>query len=145
MHARTHARTHPHTVSYLLGPQTYGRWLAVSDCHIKFTLLWSVKPRFCFIQLHPEPGWSQEAEDAIQSLDKQLRSEPRFQRALRDTVHPTGSTAQLTCIVNGRVEEVWKIASAHSEICRKIRKMVIFKFKLGAVLRWWHQPGKSLC
>uniref|UniRef100_H3CH65 Myosin, light chain kinase 5 n=1 Tax=Tetraodon nigroviridis TaxID=99883 RepID=H3CH65_TETNG len=60
-----------------------------------------VKPRFCVIQLHPEPSWSQEAEEAIQSLDKQLRSEPRFRQALRDAVHPTGSTAQLTCIVNG--------------------------------------------
>ncbi|XP_056881527.1 myosin light chain kinase, smooth muscle-like [Takifugu flavidus] len=48
-----------------------------------------------------EPGWSQEAEEAIESLDKQLRSEPRFRQALRDTIHPTGATARLTCIVNG--------------------------------------------
>lgn len=59
-------------------------------------------------QLHPEPGWSQEAEEAIQSLDKQLRSEPRFRQALRDTVHRPGSTAQLTCIVSGRVKELWE-------------------------------------
>nr|XP_046233018.1 myosin light chain kinase, smooth muscle-like [Scatophagus argus]XP_046233019.1 myosin light chain kinase, smooth muscle-like [Scatophagus argus] len=48
-----------------------------------------------------EPGWSQEAEEAIQSLDKQLHSEPRFRRALRDTTLPKGATAQLTCLVNG--------------------------------------------
>ncbi|KAM9336873.1 myosin light chain kinase, smooth muscle-like isoform 2-T2 [Symphorus nematophorus] len=48
-----------------------------------------------------EPGWSQEAEKAIQSLDKQLQSEPRFQRALKDTTLPKGATAQLTCLVNG--------------------------------------------
>ncbi|XP_070708167.1 myosin light chain kinase, smooth muscle-like [Pempheris klunzingeri] len=48
-----------------------------------------------------EPGWSQEAEEAIQSLDKQLQSEPRFQQALKDTTLPKGATAQLTCLVNG--------------------------------------------
>ncbi|KAM6898342.1 myosin light chain kinase, smooth muscle-like [Lycodopsis pacificus] len=48
-----------------------------------------------------EPGWSQEAEEAIQSLDKQLQSEPRFQRTLRDTTLPKGATARLTCLVNG--------------------------------------------
>lgn len=48
-----------------------------------------------------EPGWSQEAEEAIQSLDKQLQSEPRFQRALKDATLPKGATAQLTCLVNG--------------------------------------------
>lgn len=50
---------------------------------------------------HPEPGWSPEAEEAIQSLEKQLRSEPRFQRALQDTILPRGATAQLTCLVDG--------------------------------------------
>ncbi|XP_041670775.1 myosin light chain kinase, smooth muscle-like [Cheilinus undulatus] len=48
-----------------------------------------------------EPGWSQEAEEAIQSLDKQLRSEPRFQQTLKDLTLPKGATAQLTCTVNG--------------------------------------------
>ncbi|XP_068439500.1 myosin light chain kinase, smooth muscle-like isoform X2 [Clinocottus analis] len=48
-----------------------------------------------------EPGWSQEAEEAIQSLDKQLQSEPRFQQALKDATLPKGATARLTCLVNG--------------------------------------------
>lgn len=48
-----------------------------------------------------EPGWSQEAEEAIQSMDKQLQSEPRFQQALKDTTLPKGATAQLTCLING--------------------------------------------
>ncbi|XP_071401845.1 myosin light chain kinase, smooth muscle-like [Centroberyx affinis] len=51
-----------------------------------------------------EPGWSQEAEKAIQSLDQQLQSEPRFQQALRDTALPKGATAQLTCLVHGYPE-----------------------------------------
>uniref|UniRef100_A0A8C6SNM8 Myosin light chain kinase n=1 Tax=Neogobius melanostomus TaxID=47308 RepID=A0A8C6SNM8_9GOBI len=51
---------------------------------------------------HPEPGWSQEAEEAIQSLDKQLQCEPRFRQALRDTTLAKGATAQLTCLVNGK-------------------------------------------
>ncbi|XP_078134708.1 myosin light chain kinase, smooth muscle-like isoform X4 [Sander vitreus] len=46
-------------------------------------------------------GWSQEAEEAIQSLDKQLQSEPRFQHALKDATLPKGATARLTCLVNG--------------------------------------------
>uniref|UniRef100_UPI0037E7F184 myosin light chain kinase, smooth muscle-like n=1 Tax=Semicossyphus pulcher TaxID=241346 RepID=UPI0037E7F184 len=48
-----------------------------------------------------EPGWSPEAEEAIQSLEKQLQSEPRFQQALKDVTLPKGATAQLSCIVNG--------------------------------------------
>ncbi|CAM9131919.1 unnamed protein product [Lampetra planeri] len=36
----------------------------------------------------------------IQSLDKQLRSEPRFQQTLRDAVLPKGASARLTCRVN---------------------------------------------
>ncbi|XP_029978368.1 myosin light chain kinase, smooth muscle-like [Sphaeramia orbicularis] len=48
-----------------------------------------------------EPGWSQEAEEAIQSLDKQLQREPRFQQALKDTTLPRGATAQLTCLISG--------------------------------------------
>lgn len=48
-----------------------------------------------------EPGWSPEAEEAIQSLDKQLRSEPRFQQALRDASLPRGATARLACLVHG--------------------------------------------
>ncbi|KAK1881373.1 Myosin light chain kinase smooth muscle [Dissostichus eleginoides] len=56
-----------------------------------------------------EPGWSQEAEEAIQSLDKQLQSEPRFQQALKDTTLPKGATARLTCLVNGypQLEVKW--------------------------------------
>ncbi|XP_034414613.1 myosin light chain kinase, smooth muscle-like isoform X2 [Cyclopterus lumpus] len=48
-----------------------------------------------------EPGWSQEAEEAFQSLDKQLQSEPRFQQALKDATLPKGATLRLTCLVNG--------------------------------------------
>ncbi|KAM7370726.1 hypothetical protein PAMP_010251 [Pampus punctatissimus] len=48
-----------------------------------------------------EPGWSQEAEEAIRSLDKQLQSEPCFQQPLKDTTLPKGATAHLTCLVNG--------------------------------------------
>ncbi|XP_074519393.1 myosin light chain kinase, smooth muscle-like isoform X2 [Halichoeres trimaculatus] len=48
-----------------------------------------------------EPGWSQEAEEAIQSLEKQLQSEPRFQQALKDVTLTKGATARLTCVVNG--------------------------------------------
>ncbi|XP_054624628.1 myosin light chain kinase, smooth muscle-like isoform X2 [Dunckerocampus dactyliophorus] len=48
-----------------------------------------------------EPSWSQEAEEAIRSLDKQLQSEPRFQEPLRDTTLPKGSTAHLACRVDG--------------------------------------------
>ncbi|GAA6214339.1 myosin light chain kinase, smooth muscle-like isoform X1 [Lates japonicus] len=48
-----------------------------------------------------EPSWSQEAEEAIQSLDKQLQSEPCFQQVLKDTTLPKGATAQLRCLVNG--------------------------------------------
>ncbi|XP_039991866.1 myosin light chain kinase, smooth muscle-like [Xiphias gladius] len=48
-----------------------------------------------------EPGWSREAAVAIQSLDKQLQSEPCFREVLKDTTLPKGATAQLTCLVNG--------------------------------------------
>ncbi|XP_061563842.1 myosin light chain kinase, smooth muscle-like [Cololabis saira] len=48
-----------------------------------------------------EPGWSQEAEEAIKSLDKQLQTEPRFQQTLKDVTLPIGATAQLTCLVDG--------------------------------------------
>ncbi|CAB1448705.1 unnamed protein product [Pleuronectes platessa] len=48
-----------------------------------------------------EPVWSQEAEEAIQSLEKQLQSEPCFQQALRDATLAKGATAQLRCLVNG--------------------------------------------
>lgn len=51
-----------------------------------------------------EPGWSQEAEKAIQSLDKQLQSEPRFHQTLKDTTLPKGATAQLTCLISGYPE-----------------------------------------
>ncbi|XP_028332409.1 myosin light chain kinase, smooth muscle-like [Gouania willdenowi] len=48
-----------------------------------------------------EPGWSHEAEEALQALDKQLQIEPRFLQALKDAALPEGATAQLTCHVNG--------------------------------------------
>ncbi|XP_056285534.1 myosin light chain kinase, smooth muscle-like isoform X2 [Pseudoliparis swirei] len=48
-----------------------------------------------------EPGWSQEAEEAIQSLDEQLQSEPRFQQALKDASLPKGATLRFTCLVSG--------------------------------------------
>ncbi|XP_058477440.1 myosin light chain kinase, smooth muscle-like [Solea solea] len=48
-----------------------------------------------------DPGWSREAEEAIQSLDKQLQTEPCFQQALRDATLPRGATAQLRCCVTG--------------------------------------------
>ncbi|KAM6897279.1 myosin light chain kinase, smooth muscle-like [Xenentodon cancila] len=48
-----------------------------------------------------EPGWSQEAEEAIKSLDKQLQTEPHFQQPLKDATLPIGATAQLTCHVDG--------------------------------------------
>ncbi|MEQ2298780.1 hypothetical protein AMECASPLE_008888 [Ameca splendens] len=48
-----------------------------------------------------EPVWSREAEAAIQSLDKQLHTEPHFQQALKDITLPKGETAQLTCLVDG--------------------------------------------
>ncbi|KAK7919460.1 hypothetical protein WMY93_010744 [Mugilogobius chulae] len=51
-----------------------------------------------------EPAWSQEAEEAIRSLDKQLQSEPRFHQTLKDTTLRKGATAQLTCLVNGYPE-----------------------------------------
>ncbi|KAF6734761.1 Myosin light chain kinase, smooth muscle [Oryzias melastigma] len=48
-----------------------------------------------------EPTWSQEAEEAIQALDKQLQIEPRFLQTLRDTTAASGATATLTCHVEG--------------------------------------------
>ncbi|XP_017293667.1 myosin light chain kinase, smooth muscle isoform X2 [Kryptolebias marmoratus] len=48
-----------------------------------------------------EPGWSQEAEEAIRSLDKQLQTEPRFQQVLKDVSLPKGATAELTCLIDG--------------------------------------------
>ncbi|XP_038128593.1 myosin light chain kinase, smooth muscle-like [Cyprinodon tularosa] len=48
-----------------------------------------------------EPAWSREAEEAIQSLDKQLQTEPHFQQVLKDITLPKGETAQLTCLVDG--------------------------------------------
>ncbi|XP_008277350.1 myosin light chain kinase, smooth muscle-like isoform X2 [Stegastes partitus] len=68
-----------------------------------------------------EPGWSQEAEEAIQSLDKQLQIEPRFQQALKDATLPKGATAQLTCLVNGYPQPVVKWLQDEklmSESCR---------------------------
>ncbi|KAM8877714.1 myosin light chain kinase, smooth muscle-like isoform 1-T2 [Synchiropus picturatus] len=51
--------------------------------------------------LSEEPCWSPAAEEAIQSLDKQLQSEPRFQQPLKDVAFPRGATANLTCRVHG--------------------------------------------
>ncbi|XP_056153529.1 myosin light chain kinase, smooth muscle-like [Lampris incognitus] len=48
-----------------------------------------------------ESCWSEEAEEAIQSLDKLLHIEPRFPRPLKDATLPKGATAKLTCHVNG--------------------------------------------
>jgi len=49
------------------------------------------------------------AEKAVQSLEKTLRSEPRFQRALSDTTQPKGSTVRLICNIQGYPdpEVVW--------------------------------------
>ncbi|XP_067431786.1 myosin light chain kinase, smooth muscle-like isoform X2 [Thunnus thynnus] len=74
-----------------------------------------------------EPGWSQEAEKAIQSLDKQLQSEPRFQKPLKDTTLPKGATAHLTCLVNGfpQPEVKWlqnqKLVSESSRVTTKFQ------------------------
>ncbi|XP_076008098.1 myosin light chain kinase, smooth muscle-like [Genypterus blacodes] len=54
--------------------------------------------------LTEEAGWSPEAEEAIQSLDKRLQSEPRFQQVLKDTARPQGAKAQLTCLIHGYPE-----------------------------------------
>lgn len=48
-----------------------------------------------------ETVWSPEAEEAIQSLDKQLQSEPHFQQALKDITLRKGETAQMACLVDG--------------------------------------------
>ncbi|XP_019721373.1 myosin light chain kinase, smooth muscle-like isoform X2 [Hippocampus comes] len=48
-----------------------------------------------------EPSWSQEAEEAIRSLDKQLHGEPRFQEPLKDASLPVGATACLACRLDG--------------------------------------------
>ncbi|XP_077406514.1 myosin light chain kinase, smooth muscle-like [Vanacampus margaritifer] len=48
-----------------------------------------------------EPSWSQEAEEAIRSLDKQLHGEPSFRELLRDASLPAGATARLACQVDG--------------------------------------------
>lgn len=48
-----------------------------------------------------EPSWSQEADAAIRSLDKQLQIEPHFQQPLKDATLRQGATAWLACVVNG--------------------------------------------
>uniref|UniRef100_A0A8C7G0B6 Myosin light chain kinase, smooth muscle-like n=1 Tax=Oncorhynchus kisutch TaxID=8019 RepID=A0A8C7G0B6_ONCKI len=49
------------------------------------------------------------SEQAIQTLDQELQSEPRFQQVLRDTSQPRGSSARLACRVQGypEPEVVW--------------------------------------
>ncbi|CDQ63619.1 unnamed protein product [Oncorhynchus mykiss] len=56
-----------------------------------------------------EASWSPAAEQAIQTLDQELQSEPRFQQVLRDTSQPRGSSARLACRVQGypEPEVVW--------------------------------------
>ncbi|XP_035602993.1 myosin light chain kinase, smooth muscle-like [Oncorhynchus keta] len=59
--------------------------------------------------LGEEASWSPAAEQAIQTLDQELQSEPRFQQVLRDTSQPRGSSARLACRVQGypEPEVVW--------------------------------------
>ncbi|XP_063078023.1 myosin light chain kinase, smooth muscle-like [Engraulis encrasicolus] len=56
-----------------------------------------------------ELSLSPKAEKAVQSLEKTLRSEPRFQLALSDTTQPKGSTVRLICNIQGYPdpEVVW--------------------------------------
>uniref|UniRef100_A0A8C7STJ2 Myosin light chain kinase, smooth muscle-like n=1 Tax=Oncorhynchus mykiss TaxID=8022 RepID=A0A8C7STJ2_ONCMY len=70
----------------------------------KMTVLFSLSP-----PPHPEASWSPAAEQAIQTLDQELQSEPRFQQVLRDTSQPRGSSARLACRVQGypEPEVVW--------------------------------------
>ncbi|XP_034050119.1 myosin light chain kinase, smooth muscle-like [Thalassophryne amazonica] len=55
-----------------------------------------------------EPAWSQEAEEAIQSMDTLLQCEPRFHQTLKDTTRPKGADAQLMCLINGYPEPIVK-------------------------------------
>lgn len=68
----------------------------------KMTVLFSLSP-----PPHPEASWSPAAEQAIQTLDQELQSEPRFQQVLRDTSQPRGSSARLACRVQGTFG--WKL------------------------------------
>ncbi|CAL1600135.1 unnamed protein product [Knipowitschia caucasica] len=68
-----------------------------------------------------EPSWSQEAEEAIRSLDKQLQCEPRFHQTLKDTTLPKGATAQLTCLVNGYPELQVKWLQNEKEVLESSR------------------------
>ncbi|KAL2078473.1 hypothetical protein ACEWY4_026158 [Coilia grayii] len=54
-------------------------------------------------------SFSPQAEKAVQLLEKSLRSEPRFHRALSDTTLPKGSTVRLVCNIQGYPdpEVVW--------------------------------------
>lgn len=132
--------------SYVLEQHAYGRWLTLPIVTSKFPLLWSVKPCFCCIShrslSHPEPVWSHEAEEAIQSLDKQLKSEPRFQQTLRDATLPKGATAQLTCLVNGRVAELWYTLYAAFWKC--VWKAVTARPELASSMPWF-QNQEKLC
>lgn len=42
-----------------------------------------------------------EAEQAVASLENQLRSEPRFHQALHDLTESCGATVQLACTIQG--------------------------------------------
>ncbi|MED6238539.1 hypothetical protein ATANTOWER_024181 [Ataeniobius toweri] len=68
-----------------------------------------------------EPVWSREAEAAIQSLDKQLQTEPHFQQALKDITLPKGETAQLTCLVDGYPQPEVKWLHNEEPLCDSSR------------------------
>ncbi|KAK5611770.1 hypothetical protein CRENBAI_010143 [Crenichthys baileyi] len=68
-----------------------------------------------------EPVWSREAEAAIQSLDKQLQTEPHFQQALKDITLPKGVTAQLTCLVDGYPQPEVKWLHNEEPLCDSSR------------------------
>ncbi|XP_055019198.1 myosin light chain kinase, smooth muscle-like, partial [Boleophthalmus pectinirostris] len=68
-----------------------------------------------------EPGWSQEAEEAIRSLDKQLQCEPRFHQTLKDTTLPKGATAELKCLINGYPELQVKWLQNEKEVLESSR------------------------
>ncbi|XP_028989089.1 myosin light chain kinase, smooth muscle-like isoform X2 [Betta splendens] len=68
-----------------------------------------------------EPGWSPAAEEAIRALDRQLRSEPRFQRALTDAAVARGATAQLSCLVSGHPQPAVKWLHRDEPVSESLR------------------------